>query len=231
MLKCGRIAPMCVDAFSRLLVQFFDMPPRSAKRENLRRWFRDWPYIEHFVWRLSIAIGSMSTLMGTGGCGATSARLGVGPAIDSLGRVSIESTFTLGLGMPLDFKERSHHYLQGLGFAGGSSDVDSQVKGPTVGLGVDYIYWAHPRFDVRTGAYFVYRNRDEPMRELDLSGLGVHLALMPVLTNKNSDIFVPQLCIGPDIRVDQSWDAHSRRSRAQFAIPIVIEFNLLAAGD
>jgi len=184
-----------------------------------------------FVARVAAWLGIPSLLVALSGCGATSARLGVGPTIDSAGRVTIESTFSLGFGMPLDFKGRSQHYMQGLGFVGGGADVDSETKVPTVGLGADYIYWAHPRFDVRTGVYFVYRNREESTKELDLFGLGAHLALLPVLTKNNSDLFVPQVCIGPDIRVDQSWDANSRVSRSQFSVPLVIEFNLLAAGD
>jgi hypothetical protein len=226
---------MNVDVFTWSLVKFFTMSSKLGKRKILRRWLGDWPHIGNFVWRLLIVICSVTTVLAMCGCGATSARLGVGPAIDSRGRVAIETTFTLGLGTPLDFKGRSQHYLQGLGFVGGSSDVDADVdsdgQGPTAGLGVDYLYWAHPRFDVRTGAYFVYRNRDERMKELDLYGLGAHLALLPVLTKKNSDVLVPQVCIGLDFRVDQAWDANSRLSRTQFAAPLVIEINLLAAGD
>lgn len=179
------------------------------------------------AWRSCIS----SLLIAMTGCGATSVRLGVGPSIDSRGRWAVESTFSLGFGMPLDYKGRSEHYLQGLGFVGGTSNIDSDGQGPTFGFGADYIYWAHPRFDLRTGAYFVYRNRDEPMKELDLFGLGAHLSLLPVLTKRNSDVFVPQVCIGPDFRIDQTWDANSRLNRTQLTVPLILEFNLLTAGD
>jgi hypothetical protein len=172
-----------------------------------------------------------SAILTTSGCGATSARLGVGPAIDSNGRVTIESTFSLGFGMPLDYEGRSKHYLQAASFIGGGADVDTGAKIFTTGLGVDYIYWGHRRFDVRTGAYFVYRYRPEPSRDLDLLGLGAHLGLMPIVKGTDSDIFVPQVCIGPEFRIDQTWDASSNRSRTQFTVPLVVEFNLLAAGD
>ncbi len=165
------------------------------------------------------------------GCGASSARLGVGPVVDSNSNVGIESTFSLGFGMPLDYRGRSKHYLQGLGFVGGGADVDTGAKIVTTGIGADYIYWAHPRFDVRTGVYFVYRNRDEMAKERDLFGLGAHVALMPVATGSDSNIFVPQFCIGPEFRVDQSWDSNSNISRAYFGFPLVLEVNLLAAGD
>lgn len=165
------------------------------------------------------------------GCGASSARLGVGPVIDSNNNVAIESTFSLGFGMPLDYQGRSKHYLQGLGFVGGGADVDSGAKIITTGIGADYIYWAHPRLDVRAGMYFVYRNREEMTKERDLFGLGAHVAIMPVATKSDSDIFVPQFCIGPEFRLDQSWDSNSNLSRTHFGFPLVIEVNLLAAGD
>lgn len=165
------------------------------------------------------------------GCGASSARLGVGPMVDSNRNVGIEATFSLGFGMPLDYHGRSKHFLQGLAFAGGGADVDTGAKIGTTGIGVDYIYWAHPRVDVRSGMYFVYRNRADMPKERDLLGVGAHLALMPVANNSNSSIFLPQFCIGPEFRVDQSWDANTGKSRAHFGFPLVIEVNLLAVGD
>ena len=133
--------------------------------------------------------------------------------------------------MPLDYRGRSQHYMQGLAFVGGGADVDTDAKIVTTGIGADYIYWAHPRLDVRAGMYFVYRNREDKPKEHDLLGMGAHVALMPVAVGSDSDIFVPQFCIGPEFRVDQSWDAHSNASRAHFGFPLVMEFNLLAAGD
>jgi hypothetical protein len=109
--------------------------------------------------------------------------------------------------------------------------VDTGEKIVTTGIGADYIYWAHPRLDIRAGAYFVYRNRDQGPYERDLLGLGAHLALMPVATDSESNIFVPQVCIGPEFRVDQSWDSHSNLTRTHFGFPLVLEVNLLAAGD
>ncbi len=164
-------------------------------------------------------------------CGASSVRLGVGPVVDSNNNVGIESTFSLGIGMPLDYRSRSKHYLQGLGFVGGGADVDTGAKIVTTGIGADYIYWAHPRLDVRAGMYFVYRNREEMTKERDLYGLGAHVALMPVLSGSASNIFVPQFCIGPEFRVDQSWDSNSNVTRTFFGFPLVLEVNLLAAGD
>lgn len=165
------------------------------------------------------------------GCGASSARLGVGPVLDSNSNVGIESTFSLGFGMPVDYQGRSKHYLQGLGFVGGGADVDTGAQIVTAGVGADYIYWAHPRLDVRAGMYFVYRNRVEMTKERDLLGLGAHVAIMPVAAGSNSNIFVPQFCIGPEFRLDQSWDSNSNVTRTHFGFPLVLEVNLLAAGD
>lgn len=183
------------------------------------------------VRHVAASLGIFGLLVTMTGCGATSGRLGVGPVFDSAGRVAIETTFSLGLGTPLDFKGRSQHYAQALVFGGGSSDVDVDAQGPTFGLGLDYIYWAHPRFDVRTGIYFVNRDREEAMKERNLFGFGAHLSLLPVLTKSHSNISVPQLCIGPDLRIDQTWDVNSRLSRSQFSVPLVVELNFLVAGD
>jgi len=57
------------------------------------------------------------------GCGASSARLSVGPMLDSKSNVAIEATFSLGFGMPVDYHQRSRHYVQGLAFIGGGSGV------------------------------------------------------------------------------------------------------------
>ena len=181
--------------------------------------------------RFSPRVSAIFAAFLLGGCGASSARLGVGPVLDSNSNVGIESTFSLGFGMPLDYQGRSKHYLQGLGFVGGGADVDTGAKIVTTGIGADYIYWAHPRLDVRAGMYFVYRNRAEMTKERDFFGLGAHVALMPVATKSDSNIFVPQFCIGPEFRVDQSWESNSNRTRTHFGFPLVIEVNLLAAGD
>lgn len=181
---------------------------------------------------------SLLLVLGTGifvnsGCGASTARLGVGPVLDSNGNVGIESTFSLGFGMPVEYDGRSQHHLQGLGFAGGGGDVDTGAKIVTAGIGADYIYWAHPRLDVRAGMYFVYRNRDDKPKEHDLAGLGAHIALMPVVIGDDTGIFIPQFCIGPEFRIDHSWDQapYSNASRTHYSFPLVFEANLFAAGD
>lgn len=165
------------------------------------------------------------------GCGASSARIGVGPMLDSSGSVGIESTFSLGFGMPVDYRGRSKHYLQGVGFVGGGADVDTNAGIVTAGLGADYIYWAHRRFDVRAGLQFAYRNRRDEPNEKDLFGVGAHLALMGVGATDDSSWIVPQLCFGPEVRIDQMWDSKTGHARTHFVFPLVVEVNLLAAGD
>src|SRR4051812_34593961 len=104
--------------------------------------------------RALLLVLCVSTL---GGCGASSIRVGIGPTVDTGGRVGVESTLSLGIGMPLDYRGRSHHFLQAQASTGGG--LDSQTKGGMVALGtaLDYIYWAEPKLDVRVGAHFAYR--------------------------------------------------------------------------
>lgn len=191
---------------------------------------RTWRIVMKQVSDFTKRVVGMFFLVALPACGASSARVGVGPVVDSDRHVGIEATFSLGFGMPLDYRGRSQHYMQGLGFIGGGADVDTGGKIVTTGIGADYIYWAHPRLDVRAGAYFVYRSRVEKPYERDLFGFGGHVALLPIATD-DSGIFVPQFCFGPEIRIDQSWDSNTGKGRSHFGFPLVIEFNILAAGD
>ena len=86
-----------------------------------------------------------------GGCGATTLRVETTPTIDTGGRPGFESMFSLGIGMPLDFHGRSHHYAQARAALGGRLDGRT-ARGMFVVAGdVDYIYWAEPHLDVRAG--------------------------------------------------------------------------------
>ncbi len=165
------------------------------------------------------------------GCGASSLRVGAGPITDSDGRVGFESTVSLGIGMPLDYSGQSHHFLQGLGYIGGGTGSEQGSGTFTTGAGLDYIYWAHPRVDIRAGLQFVYRNHGEEPRDVDLLGVGAHLALLPVVISSDSSWMLLQFCVGPEFRVDQSWNARGGSSRGHLAVPLVAEFNLLATGD
>lgn len=214
---------MFVDGGISLCVLFFSMSRAGDQNESKRGRSKSPQAGKRLIAGVSIFVFT--------GCGASSARLSVGPMLDSKSNVAIEATFSLGFGMPLDYKGRSRHFLQGLAFVGGGSDVDTGDKIFTTGLGADHIYAAHPRFNLRSGMYFVYRNRDEKPHERDFLGWGAHLALMPVGAFDDSSFIVPQFCFGPEFRLDQSWDAHVGIPRTHFGVPLVVEVNLLVAGD
>src|SRR5262249_8817023 len=76
------------------------------------------------------------------GCGATTIRVEVAPTLDSGGRVGVESALSIGIGMPVDFHGRSHHYLQALSSLGGGLDGRSRSGEFLAAVGLDYIYWA-----------------------------------------------------------------------------------------
>lgn len=214
---------MVVDGSSRVCVEFFSMFQPIGQYESENAWSK--------ICRTGKRLFVVASFLQLMACGATSARLSVGPVLDSKNNVAIESTFSLGFGMPVDYSGRSRHFVQGLAFIGGGADVDTGGKIFTTGIGADHIYTPNRRFNLRSGMYFVYRNRDEKPQERDLLGWGAHLALMPVGASDDSSYIVPQFCVGPEFRVDQSWDADKGTPRTHFGFPLVLEVNLLVAGD
>src|SRR5512146_1200305 len=91
------------------------------------------------------------------GCGATTIRLELAPTIDTGGHAGFEVAIGGGIGMPLDFHGRSHHYFQTRVGLGGGLDGESRSGMFTTAADVDYIYWAEPRMDVRGGLRLSYR--------------------------------------------------------------------------
>jgi hypothetical protein len=167
-----------------------------------------------------------------GGCGATTVRLEAAPTVDTGGRVGAEGRFSLGIGWPLDFRGRSHHFIQGLTSIGGGRDGQTGKGMVTAGTAIDYIYWAEPRMDVRVGTHFAYR-KVPPGGPISTSlyGIGGHLGLMPIVWGNDSSWAVQHFCIGPELRLEYMASDPSGSSRGLFSLPLVTEFNFLAAGD
>jgi hypothetical protein len=165
------------------------------------------------------------------GCPGVSARVAVAPTLDGGGQVGFESTFSVGMGLPLDYSGRSHHFVQALGAAGGGLDGRSRKGMSVVGADVDYIYWVERRLDVRAGLQYEYRSVPGVPGGLSLHGFGGHLAILPVVKGDESSPIVAQFCLGPALRISGLWSAPPGAGRTLFALPLIAELNLLMAGD
>jgi hypothetical protein len=164
-----------------------------------------------------------------GGCGATTLRFSVGPTADTDRRVGFEAGASLGIGTPTDFSSRSHHYFQGLLSSGGG--YDGKFGFVSFGAGVDYIYWAEPRFLVRAGIPLTLRfapAEDEDPLHL---GIGGHFALLPAVKASGGGPMVGLFCLGPDLRVERIGGNGNDPARARFSLPFIAEVDLFAAGD
>ncbi len=165
------------------------------------------------------------------GCGASTLRLAVGPTLDSSARVGVESTLSFGLGWPLDFHGRSHHFVQARGAVGGGLDRQAEQPVFLVSGELDYLYWAEPELDVRFGLHFGHRKVFDSPAASDSHAFGAHAAVLPIVLTWPSSVMVPQLVLGPELRADYVWSDAKLPSRAIVSLPFVIEASLLAAGD
>ena len=165
------------------------------------------------------------------GCGASTVRVAVGPTLDSAARVGVESTFSIGIGWPLDFHGRSHHFVQARGAVGGG--LDRQAERPVVVASgeLDYIYWGEPKLDVRFGMHVGLRMLPDTQGASDSHVFGAHAAVLPIVLTWPSSWMVPQIVLGPELRAEYVWTDATHPSRALVSLPLVIEGNLLAAGD
>jgi hypothetical protein len=154
-------------------------------------------------------------------------RVELSPTIDTGGKPGFESVLSLGVGMPLDFRGRSHHYFQVRGGAGGGYEGASHAGMFVGALDVDYLYWAEPRLDVRAGLRLSHRRTS---RDEKLYGLGARLGLIPIVLHDDASWIVSQLAIGPELRLEHLW-SDPDKPRGQFSVPLVIEGNFLGAGD
>lgn len=174
--------------------------------------------------------GLAASLIALCGCGASTLRVTAAPTLDTAGKVGFESMLSFGIGMPLDYHGRSQHYLQARVTGGGGLDGQSGKGLFFVGGETDYIYWAEPSFDVRFGLHGFYRKLPDTLQSVEGGAFGAHVALLPAVVQGLSTWIVPQFVLGPELRVDYVG-MHGAPGRAQFSIPLVIEGNLLGAGD
>jgi len=165
------------------------------------------------------------------GCGASTIRVEVAPTIDGDGRAGFSSALALGIGMPLDFHGRSHHFLQALGSVGGGLDGRTRSGAFVGSAGIDYIYWAEPVLDVRAGMRASFEELKPGAGGASLRGVGGQLGILPMVAQNNANWLVMHLCLGPEARVEALWSSPPDRVRSLFSLPLVLELNLLAAGD
>lgn len=163
------------------------------------------------------------------GCGATTVRVALAPTLDGTGQPGFEATLSLGVGMPLDYAGRSHHFIQALGTIGGGVESQGKKAEVVTGIDVDYIHWAEPKFDLRAGMHFDFRS--VPSLDTKLYGFGGHFGIMPALFADNGNWIVSHFAIGPELRIGRLFGDPGDASRTLFSLPLVFELNLLAAGD
>jgi hypothetical protein len=168
----------------------------------------------------------LAVALGTSGCGATTVRVELAPSFDTGGRPGFESTLALGVGLPLDFHGRSHHFIQARAALGGGYDGESRGGVLVTAADVDYIHWAEPHMDVRAGLRLSYRSTSDAK----LYGLGARLGLLPIVLHHDGGWLVSHLCVGPELRFEHLWSDQGT-TRGLFSLPLVLEGNFLGAGD
>jgi hypothetical protein len=163
------------------------------------------------------------------GCGATTVRVAAGPTLDTGRHVGAVSTLSLGLGLPVDFHGRSHHYVQGLASVGGGRDGATGAGMAVVSADLDYVRWVEPTLDARAGFHFAYQNL--PGNGTSRYGGGAHAALLPMVYQDDTTWIVTHLCVGPELRAEVLSGNPAGGALGVFSLPLVIELNLLGAGD
>jgi hypothetical protein len=153
-------------------------------------------------------------------------RVELSPTLDTGGHVGFEGALSLGLGLPLDYRGRSHHFFQARPGIGGGVEPASHAPMVLAHADVDYVYWAEPRMDVRAGMRLSYRGT----RDAKLWGFGGRLGLLPMVWANDGNWLVSHLCVGPELRLEHV-SADPGGGRGIFSVPLVVEGNFLAAGD
>jgi hypothetical protein len=177
----------------------------------------------------SLALAACAVLLA--GCGASTLRLAIAPTIDGDGRPGVESTVGLGIGTPLDFHGPSHHYLQALGSVGAGLDARTRAPSLVTTGGLDYLYWADPRLEVRAGLRFSYRRVEDAPAPTSLYGFGGHIGILPVVVGNASGPGAYHLCLGPELHAEWLTSDPAGASRALLSLPLVAELTVLTAGD
>jgi hypothetical protein len=165
------------------------------------------------------------------GCGASTARLAVAPTIDGEGHPGFEATLGVGVGAPLDFHGPSHHFLQATGGLGGGVDGRTRKAELVTTGGLDYLYWAAPRLEVRGGLRASYRRVESVPVPTGLVGFGGHLGLLPVVIGNAAGPGAYHLCVGPELHAEWLHSDPPGASRALLSLPLIVELTVLTAGD
>jgi hypothetical protein len=177
------------------------------------------------------ALLTLSPLL-LGGCGATTLRLDLAPTIDSSGSSGFESTLSLGLGIPVDVKgDRSHHFKQVMGSLGGGVDTRDASGTFISAASLTHLYWSEPSLDIRSAVRYAYRVPVIDSGYSALHGVGLHLAILPVVDGDPGGSLVSQFCLGPELRIEGVWSDSPEDKRALFSLPLVAELTLLMPGE
>jgi hypothetical protein len=165
------------------------------------------------------------------GCGATTVRAAIGPTLDSQGKVGVETTFGVGIGTPVDFRGRSHHFLQVMPSLGGGLDGRTREGVFRLATDVDYIYWAGSNMDIRGGMRLSYRTIPSVPDAPGFYGFGGHFAFLPVVKGDEGGWLVTHFCIGPELQLEYLWSDPAGISRSLISLPLVFDLTFLGAGD
>lgn len=180
--------------------------------------------------RAALALVLASAALASG-CGAMTLRLAAAPTLDTIGRPGFEATFAFGTGLPLDLHRRSQHYFQGHAALG--AGVESAGRPILVARGdLAYIYWNAKRLDVRAGMGVTWRGT--PGEGNGTVGVGGHFGVMPAVWQWAEQIAVTQLCVGPELRAEaliRTDGGEPAITRGLLSVPLVVEANILIAGD
>jgi hypothetical protein len=163
--------------------------------------------------------------------GCASFRLAGGPTLDTGGKVGATGGFAIGFTMPVDFHGRSHHYLQALASIGGGRDGATGGAMFSPALDLDYIYWAEPRMDVRAGLHLPFEAVPTLTSYNPRFGFGGHAAVLPIVYANGGSWLVTHLCVGPELRGEALSGNPAGGALGLFSLPLVVELNLLPAGD
>jgi hypothetical protein len=165
------------------------------------------------------------------GCGASTVRLAVAPTLDTGGHAGFNVTVSLGLGTPLDFHGRSHHYFQGLTSVGGGRDGATGGRMFVATQDFDYVHWAEPRFDVRAGLHAVFQSVASSTGSAPRGGGGAHVGVLPMVYANDASWLLIHVCVGPELRGEALSGNPAGGALGLFSLPLVTELNLLGAGD
>jgi hypothetical protein len=94
---------------------------------------------------------------------------------------------------------------------------------------VDHIYWIASRLDTRAGLHVAFQS--VPDQNTIRNGAGAHAAIVPMVFQDDRSWLVTQVCVGPEIRAEVLSGNPAGGALGVFSLPLLVELNLLGAGD